>query len=79
MEDCKPCPFGYTSRAGAYTAEECQRITQPCPVGQIAPPDAVSAQQCGCLPGYGGAGSLQVERGFAGAGLAFRAIGSVPQ
>lgn len=55
MEDCKPCPFGHTSRAGADSAEECQKITQPCPVGQIAPPDAVSAQQCGCMPGYGGA------------------------
>jgi hypothetical protein len=54
MEDCKPCPFGHTSRPGADAPEECQRIAQPCPIGQIAPPFAVSADQCACMPGFGG-------------------------
>lgn len=54
MEDCKPCAFGRTSKAGAASAEECVEAAQACPVGQIAVGDAVSEQQCACLPGYGG-------------------------
>jgi hypothetical protein len=51
MEDCKPCPFGHTSRPGARTREECEPIPQPCPVGQVALLGAVSPAQCVCLPG----------------------------
>jgi hypothetical protein len=55
MEDCKPCPFGTTSKAGSVTADEdCVPVAQPCPVGQIAPPSAVSAEHCACVPGFGG-------------------------
>jgi hypothetical protein len=54
MEDCSPCPFGFTSRAGARSADDCVPESQPCPIGQIAPPNAESADQCFCLPGYGG-------------------------
>jgi hypothetical protein len=54
MEDCSPCPFGFTSRAGARSSQECVAESQPCPIGQIAPPHAESADQCFCLPGYGG-------------------------
>lgn len=54
MEGCKPCPFGYTSAAGAEGPMECMRVAQPCPPGQIAPPGAASAKNCACLPGYGG-------------------------
>jgi hypothetical protein len=54
MEDCKPCPFGYTSRAGAENATECVRVAQQCAPGQIAPPGAESPEQCACLAGYGG-------------------------
>lgn len=51
MEDCKPCPFGHTSRPGARTVEECEPIPQPCPVGQVALLGAVGPSQCVCLPG----------------------------
>ena len=54
MEDCRPCPFGFTSAAGSNSSAQCVPADQPCPVGQIAPPGAVSADQCGCIPGYGG-------------------------
>lgn len=54
FEDCKPCPFGYTSEFGATSREECHPVAQTCPVGQIAPPGAVSREQCGCIPGFGG-------------------------
>lgn len=54
MDDCRPCPFGYTSRAGAESPHECVPESQPCPIGQIAPPGAVSAEVCACIPGYGG-------------------------
>lgn len=60
MEDCKPCPFGYTSRPGSRGREECEPIPQACPVGQIALAGAVSASQCVCLPGHGGEGSVSV-------------------
>lgn len=62
MDDCQPCSFGYTSRAGADSQRECVPEAQACPVGQIAPPDAVSEELCGCLPGYGGE-RLSVEMG----------------
>lgn len=54
MEDCKPCPFGFTSRPGARGVEECVPIPQSCPVGQVALIGAVSSEQCVCLPGHGG-------------------------
>jgi hypothetical protein len=54
MEDCKPCPFGHTSRPGTRHIEECEPVPQACPVGQIALLGAVSPQQCVCLPGHGG-------------------------
>jgi hypothetical protein len=66
MEDCIPCPFGQTSRAGAERRHECVPESQTCPIGQIAPPDAVSAEQCGCLPGYGGMWGWHVQRAVAG-------------
>lgn len=53
-EDCKPCPFGYTSPPGSHHRKECVPSSQPCPVGQIAPEGAVSPDQCVCLPGHGG-------------------------
>jgi hypothetical protein len=55
MEDCQPCPFGTSSKAGAETTFDCVPVAQKCPPGQIAAPDAESREQCGCLPGYGGA------------------------
>lgn len=54
MEDCKPCPFGKTTRPGARSVDECEPVPQACPVGQIALPGAVSPSQCVCLPGHGG-------------------------
>lgn len=54
LEDCKACPFGYTSAPGATSGEDCKPVAQTCPVGQTAPSNAVSQEQCGCLPGFGG-------------------------
>jgi len=59
MEDCKPCPFGKTTRPGARSADECEPVPQACPVGQIALPGAVSPSQCVCLPGHGGETGLR--------------------
>lgn len=54
MEDCVPCPFGYTSAPGTTSWKGCVPAAQECPVGQLAPLGAVSRQECGCLPGHGG-------------------------
>jgi hypothetical protein len=54
MEDCQPCPFGTSSKAGAESSFDCVPVAQKCPPGQIAAPGAESREQCGCLPGYGG-------------------------
>jgi hypothetical protein len=54
MEDCKPCPFGFTSRPGARGVEECVPVPQACPVDQVPLVGAVSPAQCVCLPGHGG-------------------------
>jgi hypothetical protein len=53
LEECKPCPFGYTSMAGAASLADCVPAARRCPPGQVATPDAVSDAQCACLPGYG--------------------------
>jgi len=54
MEDCKPCPLGYTSGPGTVSDTKCVKVPQVCPAGQIAPPDAVSPEQCACMGGFGG-------------------------
>ena len=54
LEECLPCPFGYTSAPGAKGIESCVKVAMKCPAGQIAPSDAVSPDECACLPGYGG-------------------------
>lgn len=54
MEDCKPCPWGSTSSAGATDIMECRPINHPCPIGQYAPFGAVSAAECRCYKGFGG-------------------------
>lgn len=58
MEDCVPCPFGYTSAPGTTSWKGCVPAAQECPVGQLAPLGAVSKDECGCLPGHGGELSL---------------------
>lgn len=68
FEDCKPCPFGYTSEFGATSREECHPVAQTCPVGQIAPPGAVSREQCGCIPGFGGECGWSYMPKFSGTG-----------
>lgn len=54
MEDCEPCGFGFTSREGATSREECRPVQQACPIGQWAPADAVSKEDCRCYKGFGG-------------------------
>lgn len=54
LEDCVPCPFGYTSAPGTTSWKGCVPAAQECPVGQLAPLGAVSKEECGCLPGHGG-------------------------
>jgi len=54
LEDCKPCPFGFTSEAGAESEKDCRPVAHACPIGQYAPPDAVSEQECRCYSGFGG-------------------------
>lgn len=51
MEDCKSCPFGYTSDDGDVS---CRVDKRPCPVGQWAPDDATSEEECRCYRGFGG-------------------------
>jgi hypothetical protein len=53
-EDCKPCPFGYTSAPGSTHLHQCVRTLQACPIGQWAPKDAVGKEHCACYPGFGG-------------------------
>lgn len=61
MEACIPCPFGFTSPAGATGKVQCQLTPQACPIGQWAPDTAVAEDECRCYPGFGGA-SMQGAR-----------------
>ena len=54
IDKCKPCPFGYSSKPGAESIAECEKVYLSCPANQIAPPGAISAEACACLPGFGG-------------------------
>lgn len=54
MEDCEPCGFGFTSREGATSRQECRPVQQACPIGQWAPQEAVSKEDCRCYKGFGG-------------------------
>lgn len=54
LEGCKPCPFGFTSRDGARSMDDCQPMAQACPIGQYAPEGAISKAQCRCYNGFGG-------------------------
>lgn len=54
MEDCKPCPFGFTSAPGACGIHECRPVVHACPIGQWAPMGSTSPADCRCYRGFGG-------------------------